>query len=124
MAFQRAYLIVTCCYLALNIRVRSFHQPETGSFRFALRHRLGLGHLSFLVPRFVVALVFLPEVEGPVLVEIAARTQASQLQDGFGAFKTPARASDFHSIFDKISAGSFDDAGRYRIAFRQILVIV
>src|SRR6266545_1361734 len=117
MAFQEAYLFVTCCYLTHNNRARSFHQPETRGFRPALRHRLMLRHLAFLVPRFVVAFVLLLEVEFPVLVEIATRLQASQLQDGFGAFETPARARLLHSIFDKVSASAFDHASRYGIAF-------
>jgi hypothetical protein len=67
-------------------------------------------------------MVLLLVVESTVLIEIAARPQASELQDRFGAFQASTSPCDLHSIFDKITSGSFDHDGRDWIAFRQILL--
>jgi hypothetical protein len=37
----------------------------------------------------VEALVFLPQVAGPVLVEVAGSDEGAELEDGFGAVEAP-----------------------------------
>jgi hypothetical protein len=55
------------------------------------------------------ALVFLAQVEGPVLAEVAAGDEGAELEDGFCAGQTPPRACDIHSVLDEPSACAFDD---------------
>lgn len=42
-----------------------------------------------LIAGLVGALVFLPQVEGPVVAEVAAGGQGAELEDGLGAFESP-----------------------------------
>src|SRR5450631_327754 len=60
------------------------------------------------------AAVFLGEVEGPVLVEVAIGDQRAECQDRLGAGEAPAGAGDVHAVFDEVAAGAFDHAGRDR----------
>jgi hypothetical protein len=63
------------------------------------------------VAGLVDALVFLPQVIGPVFVEVAAGVQGAELEDGLGAVQPRSGACYAHSVFDEPSAGSFDYAG-------------
>ena len=40
--------------------------------------------------------MFLGEVPGPVLVEVAVADEGAELEDGFGAVEAPAGASEVH----------------------------
>src|SRR5664279_1140899 len=53
------------------------------------------------------AAVFLGEVEGPVLVEVAIGDQRAECQDRLGAGEAPAGAGDVHAVFDEVAAGAF-----------------
>jgi len=37
------------------------------------------------------ALVFLAQVEGPVVIEVAVADQGAELEDGLGAIESPSR---------------------------------
>src|SRR5262249_32003979 len=101
-----------------NNKARSFHNSEMRGLWFAPRRRLCQRRMAILVPRFVVAFLFLLELEFPVLLAITARSQAPHPQHGSGPFQPPARGSDFPSIFDHGWASSFDHPSRDWIAFR------
>src|SRR5271157_6457379 len=63
--------------------------------------------------------MFLAQVEGPVGVEVAAGDDGAELQDGLGAFESPSRARDIHSVLDDVPAGALDDPGGDGPAFAQ-----
>ncbi len=66
------------------------------------------------IPLVVVAVAFVGEVVDPVGVEIAVVDEGAELEDRFGALESPAVAGDVHTVFDDVSAGALDDAGRDR----------
>ena len=47
------------------------------------------------------ALVFLPQVEGPVGAEVAVGDEATELEDGFGTGQSLAGPGDVHAVFDR-----------------------
>ena len=67
---------------------------------------------------------FLVEVERPVLLEVAVAAQGSEFQDGFCAVESPACAGQVEPVFDQVSAGAFDDAGRDGPACLECLGVV
>src|SRR2546429_7085505 len=50
-------------------------------------------------------LVFL-DVEGPILIEVAAEVYGPQLDDGLGHRFGPAHARSFHAVLDEVFAGA------------------
>jgi len=52
------------------------------------------------------AAVFLGQVVAPIFVEVAVADNGAELEDGFGAGKAPAGASDVKAVFDEMSAGA------------------
>src|SRR5262245_30004895 len=68
--------------------------------------------------------VFLLQMEFPILIKIFARAQTAQPQYGFSSLKSPARAGQFHPIFDQMPACSFDHSRRNRQSGFEILVVV
>src|SRR5262245_23153548 len=70
------------------------------------------------------AFVFLLQMKLPVLIKIFARAQTAQPQHGFSSLKSPARAGQFHPIFEQMTAGSFDHSRRNRQSGFEILVVV
>ena len=63
--------------------------------------------------------MFLAQVEGPVVVEVAAADVRSELEDGFGSVQSPPGSGDVHAVFDQPSGGAFDHAGGDRPALGQ-----
>jgi len=51
-------------------------------------------------------------MEFQVLVQVAAGLQGAKLQDGLGAFQSPAGARQGHPVLHQVAAGPFDHAGR------------
>jgi hypothetical protein len=76
----------------------------------------GLGDEAEGVAWGVDAAAFLGEVKVPVGVEVAVADERAEFRDGFGCVESPARACDVRAVFDEVSAGAFDDAGRDRPA--------
>src|SRR5262245_13879530 len=68
--------------------------------------------------------VFLEQMEFPILIKIFAGAQTPQSQHGFGTLKSPARASQFHPIFDQMPTCSFDHSRRDWQSSFEILVVV
>jgi hypothetical protein len=65
----------------------------------------GSGYVVGLVGDGVETLVFAGGVEGPVGVEVIARGEGSESEDGFGSFEVPAGAGDVESAADEVAAG-------------------
>ena len=80
---------------------------------------LRCGGEVFAVNGSVDPLMFLAQVEAPVRVEVAAGDDGAELQDGLGAFESPSRARDIHSVLDDVPAGALDDPGGDGPAFVQ-----
>ena len=80
---------------------------------------LRCGGEVFAVNGSVDALMFLAQVEAPARVEVAAGDDGAELQDGLGAFESPSRARDIHSVLDDVPAGALDDPGGDGPAFVQ-----
>src|SRR6266700_5139201 len=57
------------------------------------------------------ALLFLGQVPGPVLVEVAVADQGAEFEDGLGAVQAPACAGDVHAVLDQVAAGALDHPG-------------
>src|SRR5437763_15159111 len=68
-------------------------------------------------------LVFL-DVEGPILIEVAAEAYGPQLDDGLGHRFGPAHARSFHAVFDEVFAGALPRTTREGPAPSQRMVIV
>src|SRR2546429_202863 len=68
-------------------------------------------------------LVFL-DVEGPILIEVAAEVYGPQLDDGLGHRFGPAHARSFHAVLDEVFAGALHRTTGDGQATCQILVIV
>src|SRR5205807_7539921 len=68
-------------------------------------------------------LVFL-DVEGPILIEVAAEVYGPQLDDGLGHRFGPAHARSFHAVLDEAFAGALHRTTGDGQATCQILVIV
>src|SRR5437763_10541379 len=66
---------------------------------------------SIAVFRMVDAFVLSAEVEGPVVLEVAAGDDGAELEDGLGSFQAPPRARYVHSVLDDVPAGSLNDPG-------------
>ena len=64
----------------------------------------------------MVALFFLSEVEGEVVVEVAVADQGAELQDGFGAVQAPSGSGHFHPVLDQPACRAFDQAAGDRPA--------
>jgi len=65
------------------------------------------------------AFVLAAEVVAPVVVEVAAGGEGSELEDGLGAGEPPSHACYVHSVFYDVPAGSLDDPGGDGPAFGQ-----
>jgi hypothetical protein len=63
-----------------------------------------------LVVAVVVAVFFLPEVEGEVVVQVAVPVQGAELEDGFGAVQAPPGSADLHPVLDQPFRCSLDQA--------------
>jgi hypothetical protein len=63
---------------------------------------------SIAVFRMVDAFVLSAEVEGPVVLEVAAGDDGAELEDGLGAFQAPPRA---RYVLNDVPAGSLNDPG-------------
>ena len=71
------------------------------------------------VKRTVDAFVLAAEVEVPVVLEVAAGDQGAEFEDGLGAFESPSRASDVHSVLYEPACRALDDPGGDGPAFAQ-----
>src|SRR5206468_4123415 len=76
------------------------------------------------VADLVVPDALLCEVEGPVLLEVAAAAQGAELEHGFGATQRPTRAGDVQPILQQVPARAFDRARRKRKSRGQSAVVV
>src|SRR5438270_9625838 len=74
--------------------------------------------------RGIEAAAFLLEVEVPVVVQVAAEEEGTQLDHGLGPGQAPAHSRSFHSIFDQVLAGSFHTAAGDRQPLPQVLVVL
>src|SRR5437773_11041205 len=68
-------------------------------------------------------LVFL-DVEGPILIEVAAEVYGPQLDDGLRHRFGPAHARSFNAVLDEVFAGALHRTTADAQATCQILVIV
>jgi transposase len=62
------------------------------------------------VARLVYPPSFLGEVELPVLLEVAVRSQGAELEHRLGALQAPAGARQIHPVAYEVPAGALDDA--------------
>jgi hypothetical protein len=93
--------------------------PFTSGSRFE-RER----HNSASVKRSMVAFILLGFMKGPVFFKVVAGAQRTKPQDGLGTSKTPSSPGQFHSVFDQMSAGTFNDPGGNRKALAKIAVVL
>ena len=76
------------------------------------------------VADLVVSDALLSEVKGPVLLEVAAGSQRSQLEHSFGAAQRPTCARDAKPVLQQMPACALDRARRKRQPSGQGAVIV
>ena len=57
------------------------------------------------------ALLFLGQVPGPVLVEVAVAGHGAEFEDGFGAVQAPAGTGDVEAVLDQVAAWSLPPQG-------------
>ena len=119
-AFTGATTAFTCHSMNAQSETKVAYAYGCGSFEVSW---LRCEDEAFAVKRTVDAFVLAAEVEVPVVLEVAAGDQGAELEDGLGAFESPSRAGDVHSVLDDVPAGTLDDPGGDGPAFAQRRVV-
>ena len=57
----------------------------------------------------MVAVFFLLEVVGEVVIQVAGAVQGTEPEDGLGAVQAPSGAGDFHAVFDDPPGRALDE---------------
>src|SRR6266571_9219477 len=72
----------------------------------------------------MITLILLFLVELPVRIEIAIDVKSPEFEDRFTSLQPPPGASDLHTIFDEVTASTFDHARGDRVSLGQGVRIV
>jgi len=63
-------------------------------------------------------------MEDPVLIKLVAGAQGAQRQHDLGSFQTPASAGHFHTIFDQMTAGAFNDSRGDGKSLSKVMIVL